>query len=91
MLARISWTLAALAFGIGAFCGAGPTRIVPNPFGIFFLFVAAFVWFGWNRIRAALGGPGVFDAFTGNYVGNDGGSGPKVPEPADTWPRRRTR
>jgi hypothetical protein len=90
MIARILVTLVVLAFAIGAFCGAGPTRVGPlNPFGIFFLAITAAVWFGWDRIRAALGGPGIFDAFTGNYVGRDGG-GAKVPEPADAPPRRRS-
>jgi hypothetical protein len=89
MIARILVTLIVLAFAIGAFCGAGPTRIgPPNPFGVLFLAIAALVWFGWDRIRAALGGAGIFDAFTGNYVGRDGGGGPKVPEPDDAGPRR---
>jgi len=90
MLARLFATGAALAFAIGAFCGAGPTRVQPNPFGIFFLAIAAFVWFGWKRIQSSHGGPAAFDALTGNFVERDGrSSGPIVPEQDTTGRRRR--
>jgi hypothetical protein len=88
MLARVLVTLALLAFGIGAFFGASPTQVQPNPFGIAFLAIAGGVWFGWNKIRAWSGGPGIFDALGSNFVGRDGGGGAKVAEPERPAPRR---
>ena len=89
MIARILVTLVVLGFAIGAFCGAGPTRMgLFDPFGIFFLFVAAFVWFKWHRLKPGFDRP-VMDDIAQSYWGPDGGSGPKVPEPDDAGPRRR--
>jgi hypothetical protein len=88
MLARVLTTLALIAFGIAAFFGASPTQVQPNPFGILFLAIAVGVWFGWGKLRQWSGGPGVFDALGGNFVGRDGSGGPKVPE-EDRQPLRR--
>jgi hypothetical protein len=88
MLVRVLLTLGLLAFGIGAFLGASPTQVQPNPFGVLFLAIASGVWFGWDKIRDWSGGPGIFDALGGNLVGRGSGDGPQVPEEDHPAPRR---
>jgi hypothetical protein len=52
MAARISFTVVAFLMAVGAFCGTGPTPGgLLDPFGIFFLFVAIFIWFAWAAIH----------------------------------------
>jgi hypothetical protein len=79
MLVRVFATLTALIFAIGAFCGASPTQLQPNPFGILFLFVAAFIWFKWRRFKAGFDRP-VMDDIARSYWRPGGSGGPKVPE-----------
>ena len=66
MIHRLIVTLGLFAFAIGAFCGAGPTKVIPNPFGLLFLGLAALAWFGWKPMMNALNGRdiGTLDAFT---------------------------
>ena len=87
MIVRIVVTLVVLGFAIGAFCGAGPTTVQPSPFGLLFLFAAAFVWFKWERFRAGFS-RAVMDDIAQSYWRADGG-GSKVPEPDDARPRGR--
>jgi hypothetical protein len=56
-------------FAIGAFCGAGPARVSPNPFGFLFLGLAALVWFAWKPMSAGLDQQGIFDAMSRNWMG----------------------
>lgn len=88
MLARILVTLAVLAFAIGAFCGAGPTTVQPSPFGLLFLFVAAFVWFKWDRLKPGFD-RAVMDDIAQSYWRPDSSGGPKVPEQDRAEPRSR--
>ena len=76
MLARIGATAAALAFAVAAFCGAAPTEASQVPFGIFFLLIAAFIWFKWQRFKYGFDRP-VMDDIAQSYWP---GEGPKVPE-----------
>jgi hypothetical protein len=69
MILRLVTTIFFLLFAIGAFCGAGPTRVSPSPFGFLFLGLAALVWFAWKPISAGLDQQGVFDAMTRNWMG----------------------
>ena len=87
MLARIAATVAALAFAIGAFCGAAPTDASRVPFGIFFLLIAAFIWFKWQRFKYGFDRP-VMDDIAQSYWRSDG---PKVPEIDKADPRRDRR
>lgn len=66
---RVIVTIAALAFAIGAFCGAGPTTVVPNPFGLLFLGIAIFLWFAWKPMSAGFDRPGIWDSITGSWLG----------------------
>jgi uncharacterized membrane protein YfcA len=75
MIARIAVTLAALALAIGAFCGAAPTEASRAPFGIFFLLVAAFIWFKWQRLKYGFERPVMDDIAQSHWR-----DGPKVPE-----------
>ena len=84
MLVRIAATAAALALAIGAFCGAAPTEASRVPFGIFFLLVAAFIWFKWQRFKYGFERP-VMDDIAQSYWGS---GGPKVPEIDKTDPPR---
>ena len=76
MLARITATVAALAFAIAALCGAAPTEASRMPFGILFLLVAAFTWFKWRRFKYGFDRP-VMDDIAQSYWGH---GGPQVPE-----------
>jgi hypothetical protein len=69
MILRIATTIFFVVFAIGAFCGAGPTRVSPNPFGFLFLGLAALVWFAWKPMSAGLDQRGIFDAMTRNWMG----------------------
>jgi hypothetical protein len=62
-------TIFFVVFAIGAFCGAGPTRVSPNPFGFLFLGLAVLVWFAWKPMSAGLDQQGVFDAMSRNWMG----------------------
>jgi hypothetical protein len=69
MILRVITTLVILLFAIGAFCGAGPTRVGPiNPFGVFFLGLAALVWFAWTPMSAGLDQPGIWDGIIRSYT-----------------------
>jgi hypothetical protein len=71
MVLRLVTTIVVLLFAIGAFCGAGPTRVGPvNPFGIFFLGLAALVWFAWKPMSAGFDQPGIWDAITRSWLGS---------------------
>ena len=87
MLARIAATLAAFALAIGAFCGAAPTEASRVPFGIFFLLIAAFIWFKWQRFKYGFDRP-VMDDIARSYWSS---GGPKVPEIDGAEPRRDRR
>lgn len=72
MILRLVTTIFFLLFAIGAFCGAGPTRVSPNPFGLLFLGLAALVWFAWKPISAGLDQQqGIFDAMSRNWMLRD--------------------
>lgn len=89
MVARILVTLVVLGFAIGAFCGAGPTRMgLFDPFGIFFLFLAAFAWFKWDRLKPGFD-RAVMDDIAQSYWHPDGSHGAKVPEQDRGGPRLR--
>jgi len=68
---RIVVTVALIAFGVGAFFGAGPEIDSPiNPFGVFFLGFAALAWFAWKPMAAGANSrPGILDAFGRNMLG----------------------
>lgn len=86
MIARIG-VLVVLAFAIGAFCGASPTRMgLFDLFGIFFLFLAGFTWFKWGRLKAGFD-RAVMDDIAQSYWRPDGSGGPKVPEQDRAGPR----
>lgn len=68
MILRLVTTIFFLLFAIGAFCGAGPTRVSPNPFGLLFLGLAALVWFAWKPISAGLD---QHDAMSRNWMLRD--------------------
>jgi hypothetical protein len=69
MILRVITTIIILLFAIGAFCGAGPTRVGPiNPFGVFFLGLAALVWFAWKPMSAGLDQPGIWDTIIGSRL-----------------------
>jgi hypothetical protein len=73
MILRLIVTLGLIGFAIGAFCGAGPTTSAVSPFGIFFLGLAALVWFAWKPIVGGLSqDAGVWDAFSRNAMSRDG-------------------
>jgi hypothetical protein len=85
VVVRAVSTLVALALAIAAFCGASPSQIQPNPFGILFLGVAALIWFKWRRFKYGFDRPGM-DDIAQTYWSD---SGPKVPEQdAAAAPRR---
>ena len=71
MIARLIVTLGLIAFAVGAFLGAGPTQVTPNPFGLFFLGLAALAWSAWKPILGGLRSrdAGILDAFTRNNLG----------------------
>ena len=63
MILILITTIIVLLFAIGAFCGAGPTRVGPvNPFGVFFLGLAALVWFAWKPMSAGLDQQRIWDS-----------------------------
>jgi hypothetical protein len=72
MILRLIVTLGLVAFAIGAFLGAGPTQVTPNPFGLLFLGLSALAWFGWKSMMSGLDGrdTGTLDAFTRNNLGD---------------------
>lgn len=73
MIRRLIVTLGLIAFGIGAFLGAGPTPpFTPNPFGLLFLGLAALAWFGWKTIMSGLNSRsmGDLDVFARNNLGD---------------------
>ena len=72
MILRLIVTLGLVAFAIGAFLGAGPTQITPNPFGLLFLGLAALAWFGWKPIMSGLNSRsmGDLDVFARNNLGD---------------------
>ena len=75
MALRLISTLAALAFAVGAFCGAGPTAVSPSPFGFFFVGIAAPIWFAWRPMAGGLDRPGTWDAITKGWLGLPEGRG----------------
>lgn len=87
MLARIAATVLALAFAIGAFCGAAPTDASRVPFGIFFLLIAAFIWFKWQRFKYGFDRPVMDDIAQSYWPGGE----QKVPEIDKTAPSRARR
>jgi hypothetical protein len=72
MVARIIATAAALAFAVGAFCGAGPTTISPSPFGFLFIGLAVLIWFAWKPMTNSFDNPGIWDSITKGWLGQDG-------------------
>jgi hypothetical protein len=62
--------MAALAFAVGAFCGAGPTTVSPSPFGFFFLGIAVLVWFAWKPMNEGFNRPGIWDSITKSWLGS---------------------
>lgn len=52
MTTRIFFTTAALLMAVGALFGGGPTGGgLLDTFGLFFLLMAALIWFGWGAIE----------------------------------------
>jgi hypothetical protein len=72
MVARALATMAALAFAVGAFCGAAPTTVSPNPFGFFFIGIAVLVWFAWKSMTGGFDNPGTWDSITKGWLGSHG-------------------
>ena len=73
MTLRLVATLGFIGFAIGAFLGAGPTTaIIPNPFGLLFLGLAALAWFAWKPMLSGLNSreTGDLDAFVRNNLGD---------------------
>lgn len=72
MIIRLIVALGLIAFALGAFLGAGPTQVRPNPFGLFFLGLAALAWFAWKPMMSGFSSrqTGTLDAFTRNNLGD---------------------
>jgi hypothetical protein len=69
MVFRLTATIAALLFAIGAFWGAGPTKISPNPFGFLFIGIAALIWFAWKPMARGFDRPGIWDEIAKGWLG----------------------
>lgn len=87
MFVRLLATLVVIGLAVGAFLGAAPTEASRVPFGIFFLLIAAFIWFKWQRFKYGFDRP-VMDDIAQSYW-PEGSGGAKVPETDNTEPRRR--
>ena len=68
MINRLACTSVVLLFALGAFDGLGPTAGgLTDLFGILFLVLAAFIWFGWRSINEGFNRPGIWDAITKDW------------------------